>query len=134
MKKCQMLRKGHSTLAALDRRRANVSGRIHRTAVALGLGIGLCMPGCAAQFKQEEQSAKTTPINCSTAQGDLRVLQSEKANVVQQVAMGVTTIYPASAVLSILTGVEGTKYQVATGEYNEAIDKKIAEIKQTCGL
>jgi len=46
----------------------------------------------------------------------------------------VTMIYPASAVLSILTGVEGTKYQVATGEYNEAIDKKIAEIKRTCGL
>lgn len=105
-----------------------------RTAVVFGVGVSVCMTGCAAQFKQEEQSAQTTPINCNTAQGDLRVLQSEKANVVQQIAMGVTMIYPASAVLSILTGVEGTKYQVATGEYNEAIDKKIAEIKRTCGL
>jgi len=105
-----------------------------RTAVVFGVGVALCMTSCAAQFKQEEQSAKTAPINCNTAQGDLRVLQSEKANVVQQIAMGVTMIYPASAVLSILTGVEGTKYQVATGEYNEAIDKKIAEIKRTCGL
>jgi len=108
--------------------------RIHRTAVVSGLGVVLCATGCAAQFKSEEQSAKTMPINCATAQGDLRVLQSEKANVVQQVAMGVTMIYPASAVLSILTGVEDTKYQVATGEYNAAIDKKISEIKRTCGL
>ncbi len=111
-----------------------MGGRIHRTAFALGMGVALCMTSCAAQFKSEEQSAKTMPINCATAQGDLRVLQSEKANVVQQVAMGVTMIYPASAVLSILTGVEGTKYQVATGEYNAAIDKKISEIKRTCGL
>ncbi|HME73110.1 MAG TPA: hypothetical protein VKM54_25060 [Myxococcota bacterium] len=103
--------------------------------VGIALGVYCARhTGCAQQFKQEEQSAKTMPINCGTAQGDLRVLQSEKANVVQPVAMGVTMIYPASAVIGILTGVEGTKYQVATGEYNAAIDKKIAEIKSTCGL
>jgi hypothetical protein len=31
-------------------------------------------------------------------------------------------------------GEEGTKYQVATGEYNTKIDARIAEIKQTCGV
>ena len=108
--------------------------KFRRTRGLLAVGVALSVTGCAAQFKQEEQSAKTMPIHCGTAQGDLRVLQSEKANVVQQVAMGVTMIYPASAVLSILTGVEDTKYQVATGEYNAAIDKKISEIKRTCGL
>jgi len=116
-----------------------LEGELHmdknfRNAVVFGVGVTLYVTSCAAQFKQEEQSAQTAPIHCKTAQGDLRVLQSEKANVVQQIAMGVTMIYPASAVLSILTGVEDTKYQVATGEYNEAIDKKIAEIKRTCGL
>jgi hypothetical protein len=52
-------------------------------------------------------------------------LESEKANVAQQAAMGVTRVDPASAVLSVRGGVEDTKYQVATGEYNAAIDKKI---------
>ena len=104
-----------------------------RSAV-FGVAIALCVTGCAAQMKQEEQSAKAMPINCSVARGDLRVLQSEKANVAQQVAMGVTMIYPASAVISMLTGVEDTKYQVATGEYNAAIDKKIAQIKSKCGV
>lgn len=107
--------------------------RIRRVSIFL-MAIALCVTGCAAQMKQEEKSAKAMPINCSMAQGDIRVLQSEKANVAQQVAMGVTMIYPASAVISILTGVEDTKYQVATGEYNAAIDKKIAEIKRTCGV
>jgi hypothetical protein len=112
---------------------APMASRLRQTAV-FALGFAVSVTGCAQQLKQEEQSAKTMPIHCGTAQGDIRVLQSEKANVAQQVAMGVTMIYPASAVISILTGVEDTKYQVATGEYNAAIDKKIAEIKRTCGL
>ena len=48
--------------------------------------------------------------------------------------MGVTSIYPAGLVLGLLTGTEGTKIQVATGEYNTMLDKKIAEIQSTCGL
>jgi len=74
------------------------------------------------------------PIHCSTARGDIRVLKSEKANVEYQAAIGVTMVYPASAVLSVLGSVEDTKYQEATGEYNDAIDKKIAEIGSQCGL
>ena len=107
---------------------------ILRTTVALGSGAALLLSGCAMQFKEDEKKAQQQPINCATATGDIRVLQGEKAHVVQQVAMGVTSIYPAGLVLGILTGTEGTKIQVATGEYNQMIDKKIAEIKSTCGV
>jgi hypothetical protein len=48
--------------------------------------------------------------------------------------MGATAIYPAGAVLGILAGTEDTKLQVATGEYNEAIETKIEQIKRVCGL
>jgi hypothetical protein len=109
-------------------------GAIIRTTVALGIGAALLASGCAMQFKEEEKAAEQTPINCSTATGDIRVLKSEKAHVVQQVAMGVTSIYPAGLVLGILTGTEGTKLQVATGEYNQMLDKKIAEIQSACGV
>ena len=88
----------------------------------------------AQQFKQEARSIQSQRIDCRTAPGDLRVLQSEKANVVQQIGMGVTAIYPAGAVVGILTGTEGTKLSVATGDYNRTIDDKIAQIKSTCGL
>jgi hypothetical protein len=37
-------------------------------------------------------------------------------------------------VLGIVTGTEGTKIKVATGEYNKAIDKRMAEIKEKCGV
>ena len=91
--------------------------------------------GCALQQKQVEQSLENPGrINCQTADGDLRVLQSEKANVGQRLVEGATMIYPAGAVMGILTGTEQTKFQVATGEYDKMIDRRIAQIKSTCGL
>jgi len=103
-------------------------------AVAAVSVLGLVCSGCAMQYKKEEAAAKKMPVNCATAPGDIRVLQSEKAHVASEIAMGVTAIYPASLVVGLLTGTEGTKIQVATGEYDKALDAKIAEIKSTCGL
>lgn len=62
------------------------------------------------------------------------MLQQEKANVAQRIVEGATAIYPAGLVMGVVTGTEGTKLQVAVGEYNDKIDKRIAEIKQTCGI
>jgi hypothetical protein len=93
------------------------------------------LAACAFQQKKvEQQLAQPPPINCKTADGDIRLLQQEKANVVQRMAEGVTAIYPASLVVGLVTGIEGTKLQVAIGEYNQKIDQRIAEIKQTCAI
>ena len=95
----------------------------------------VCAAGCAMQQAQVEQQLQNPgPINCATAPGDLRVLQSEKATALQQLAGGVSAITPAGIVLGAATGLEGTKVQVATGEYNQMIDKRIAEIRRACGL
>ena len=82
---------------------------------------------------EEKELGHPGPINCATADGDLRVLPSEKANVAERIIEGVTAIYPASAVVGLVTLTETTKLKVAVGEYNAAIDKRIAEIQQTCG-
>ncbi len=90
--------------------------------------------GCASEQKKvEKELTSPDPINCATAAGDIRVLQGEKANVAARVLEGATAIYPASAVLGLVAGVESTKLKVATGDYNKAIDERIALIKQTCG-
>jgi len=82
----------------------------------------------------EKELAKPAPIDCRTARGDVRMLQQEKANVVERVAEGATPIYPGGLVLGLVTGTEGTKMKVAIGDYNEMIDKRIAEITTACGL
>jgi hypothetical protein len=91
-------------------------------------------PGCAYKMKQEEKAAKAMPVNCDTAEGDLRMLRSEKANLAQEVAMGVTAVVPIGLVIGLVTFTEGEKIKVATGEYNKALDTKIAEIQTTCNV
>jgi hypothetical protein len=95
--------------------------------------VVMLLPACAMKQKKVEKEMKQ-PINCATAEGDIRMLKQEKAHVAQQIVEGVTAIVPASLVLGIVTGTEGTKIKVATGEYNKAIDKRMSEIKSQCGV
>jgi hypothetical protein len=61
-------------------------------------------------------------------------LQNEKTHASQQLAAGVSAIAPVGLVVGVATGSEGTNAKVATGDYNEMLDKKIGEIKQKCGM
>ena len=100
--------------------------------ITLVICLAIFLSACASQQKKVEKEMKM-PINCATAEGDIRVLENEKAHVAEQIAEGVTAIFPAGLVIGLITGTEGTKVKVATGEYNKMIDKRIAEIKSECG-
>jgi len=98
------------------------------------MAVLICLAFSVTGYAKKVRQEMKQPINCATAEGDIRVLESEKAHVAKQIVDGVTAIFPAGAVLGILTGTEETKLKVATGEYNKMIDKRIAEIKSHCGL
>ena len=96
--------------------------------------VVMLLSACAT-FKQKKVLKESKqPINCATAEGDLRMLKSEKAHVAQQIAEGVTSIIPVGAVIGIVTGTEVTKLRVAVGDYDRQIDKRIAEIKSECNV
>lgn len=99
----------------------------------VGFPLGL-LAGCASSQYQQGEQAMAMPINCATAQGDIRLLMHEKTHVEQQILAGVKSIVPASAVVGLVTGGEEENVSMATGDYNKKIDEKIAEIKQACGL
>ena len=106
-----------------------------RRTVALLTAALFVASGCAMRQKKTlEELQQPPPINCDTAEGDLRVLNAEKAHVGERIIEGVTAVVPAGAVLGIITWTEPTKIKVATGAYNDAIDKRISEIKDECGL
>ena len=98
--------------------------------------FSLLVISCAAQKqkKVEAELGEHPPVNCATAEGDLRLLNHEKANVAQRIVEGATALTPAGIVIGIVTWTEPTKLRVAVGKYNDMIDKRIAEIKKTCGL
>ena len=101
--------------------------------VLLAVCLTASLMSCASGYKKGEQDIKK-PVNCSTAEADIRVLKSEKTHASQQLAAGVSALMPIGLVAGVATGTEGTKAKVATGDYNKMIDKKIAEIKQQCGI
>jgi hypothetical protein len=102
------------------------------------IGAGLCafglviLNGCAMQEKKEAAAAQAMPVSCATAPGDLRVLNSEKASTASKVGNGISMVAPIGLVEGLLTRTEKTKYEVTTGEYNKALDTKIAQIKAEC--
>jgi hypothetical protein len=91
----------------------------------------MLFPSCARKYKKAEMASEK-PVNCATAEADIRVLESEKAHTAERIQMGVTTIIPIGLVAGVVTGTAGTKARVATGEYNKMLDAKIAEIKSLC--
>ena len=99
----------------------------------LGGAILLCA-GCQSSKYEAGQRDIARPINCATAEGDIRLLQHEKAHLEDQILAGASSISPAGAVMGIVTGKEGTNLKVAIGDYNKKIDAKIAAIKKECGL
>ena len=108
--------------------------RISVATLVCFLAVGLTAACALHQKKVLKQLDEPSPVNCSTAQGDLRLLHHEKANVAERMAEGITAIYPAGLVVGVLTGTEGTKLKVAIGEYDKAIDARIAQIEETCGI
>jgi hypothetical protein len=99
------------------------------------LGAAALLGGCVSQYKKEEATEKQTaamPINCATAEGDIRTLNAEKVNTAHEIAAGVSMIAPIGLVVGVATSTEGQKYKVTTGEYNQMLDAKIAQIKAAC--
>ena len=102
------------------------------TAVVLALGLVFAL-GCRA-ISKEAKMELAKPVNCDTAQEDIRILKAEHASVAEQFADGVTAVVPAGAVLSILTLQEKDKIEVAVGDYNHRLKRKIHEIETVCNI
>jgi hypothetical protein len=92
------------------------------------------LAACASPISDEAKREISAPVNCSTAKEDLAVLEKEKTSVAGQAAAGVTSVLPIGLVAGLVSGTADDKAKVATGEYNDLLDRKIAKIKKTCGV
>jgi hypothetical protein len=107
---------------------------VTKLGMATAAGVILVVAaGCAPVSNKEEADLKA-PVNCYTAQGDLRVLKSEKDNLAKEIGEGVTAVFPIGLVAHLIEGNEGQTMKVAAGDYNKMLDKKIAEIKTQCHI
>ena len=103
--------------------------------VIMAILLSAILTSCASkETVKEGQADAKKQVNCATAEGDIRVLKSEKVHASQQMAAGVTAIVPVGLAVNVVKGTEGSQAKVATGDYNKMLDAKIAEIKQECGV
>jgi hypothetical protein len=96
------------------------------------LSLAMAVSSCAMEEKKHAAAAQAMPVDCATAPGDLRILNSEKATTASKIGNGISMIAPIGLVAGLITGTEKTKYEVTTGEYNKALDTKIAQIQAAC--
>lgn len=73
-------------------------------------------------------------VDCSTADQDIQRLQHEKLNTAERMAKGVTSIMPIGLVTKTVKGTEDDDMKMASGDYNDRIDRSIAAIKDACNL
>ncbi|MEM1362667.1 MAG: hypothetical protein AAGF94_13275 [Pseudomonadota bacterium] len=97
-------------------------------AIALTL-IALSLP-----LDASAQTETAVPINCATAEGDIRALNSEKKYAQDQVVRNVASVTPAGALVGIVTGTEGKRLEMLSGDYEKKIDERIQAIQDACDL
>ncbi len=84
-------------------------------------------------YKQATADMKK-PVNCMTAEGDIRALESEKAYTGKMIGAGVLAVVPISLIEGVVTGTEGNRIKMATGDYNKKLDEKIKQITSECDV
>ena len=104
------------------------------------LAAVLLLTGCGAPISEMSKEQMAKPVDCADAQQDIAALEAEKASVLKQVGAGARFVVPVAAVVNIFQEGAGKgemikdRQEVASGEYNKALEAKIAEITETCKL
>ena len=110
---------------------------ISRLCSAGALLAGLCLTAMPAFANTDTAEAtkriEAAPVNCDTADGDLRVLAAEREHAEKTKLEGVMAISPAGILFGVVTGTQEKHFEMLTGDYIKHIDQKTAKIKAECG-
>ncbi len=90
--------------------------------------VALSIPATA------DETLKRHPINCATAEGDLRAIAAEKKHAEDKQLESVAAITPAGALLGLVTGTENKRLKMLSGDYIKQLDARSDEIKAKCGV
>jgi len=103
-----------------------------RWTVALaGLVAVSLVTGCGQKYQRVENNL-SQPINCATARQEIQTLESQKVSKSEEAAAGLSYALPTTVFIGALTGTGGAQYEAGTGELNQKIDDRIADIREQC--
>lgn len=100
-------------------------------------GFALLATACASQSEdasmaqsKDASMAKSGEIDCTTAEADIRVLQSEQSHAMEQAMGGGTTMVPSA----LVTEPEFSTSPIGAGQYSDYLNDRIQRIQDACGL
>ena len=73
------------------------------------------------------------PINCPSAEADIRVLNSEKVHAKKQAVSGIFSITPIGLFTNAISS-PSKSVKIHVKEYDKMLDDKIVEIKRVCHI
>jgi hypothetical protein len=73
--------------------------------------------GCGPTKGVKGEAMSKKPVNYATAEADIKELESEKADTVDQIAAGVSSISPIGLVVNAAQETTETKAKVAIGDW-----------------
>ena len=96
-------------------------------------GIFISFSSCVA-ISDKAKWHLEKPVDCSAAESDIFILESEKKSLQEQLVHGARSVLPVSMILGMMKGEYEDRLEVATGDYNRDIERKIRKIKDACGI
>ncbi len=113
---------------------------IRRTVAAMFTACALFASGCAGMSPEARQILQQ-PANCAQAQPDIETLEGSRPSGGKRFTQGLQAIAPPMVALSLLRDIFiGEPYRsiyldhwrVAFGSYNNKIDARVTELRQSC--
>ena len=101
---------------------------------AMRLTIAVLALGCAVSISEQAKEELAKPIDCEMGEADIARLEAERASVAKQISSGVRSIAPPAVMAGIVRGDTKDRARVASGAYNQEIEKKIFQIRQQCAI
>jgi hypothetical protein len=99
-----------------------------RVGTQLLLASSLLIAGCAAPMAMRDINAVRP--NCARIDRQIALLEREKAQNNQRLLAGIQSVAPALAAINLVAGTYGRNVAIATGEWAEAIDRKLVELRR----
>ena len=88
--------------------------------------------GCAATTQSERADMLDQPIDCTTAEVDIAVLEEAIPGAGERVAAGTRLIIPVSRIAGRTTGQLEDRREIASGRTADDLRARITEIKESC--
>jgi hypothetical protein len=91
-------------------------------------GLCLIVGGCATPMAMRDIDA--VKPNCARIDKQIAALEKEKAENDQRLLAGIQSVAPALAAINLVAGHLWKERRHATGEWADAIDRKLAELRR----